>query len=185
VSRTDGCGGGGELLDGGGPDDGWDVDGCGAGEDLGGPLVRGRPVDGDGAGDLDECRDLGAPLDPEAVVDGDTDADPCDPPNGALDNCTGLLPEGARPTGCPPPPCRSNTTAAPAPSRQTISTSTATRATDTAGAGPTSPAARNAPQSGQTNSSSVSRPHLGHPVIAAYPGTSDRHVSRFLQPAAV
>jgi hypothetical protein len=187
ASRTDGwTGGGGVEL--GGVLGGWcDVDGCGA-DDVGrGGLVDGRvvvgtaEVDGWAEDDTDEVRDRDVELDgaAEDVVDAVPDTVGCalvDPdvrpgtdapgvPSGTPETSTEPLTNGiARSARCPPP--RSNTAAPPAPSRQTTSTRTATRPTDTAAAGPTSPPARNAPHSAQTNSSSATRPQRGHVVIS-------------------
>lgn len=157
------------------------VSGGELGDELGGLLVGGREleceVEGCGAADVDAARfgdvdaDLLGRAEVEAVGEGvrvrvaEVDVDGCpvgvgdgDPeltapgePSGAFESSTGLLANAAdRSTGCPPPP-RSSSAAPPAPSRQTRSTSTATRPTETAAAGPVSSPAKNAPQPAQTN----------------------------------
>ena len=174
-SRTSGVSGGelgGVLL--GGREVECDVDGCGAAE-VGAGLLDERGVELLGCADVDAVGDgvrvrvaevdvegpLATPPSARAEVDSPGE------PSGAFESSTGLLTNGidwsAR---CPPPLLLSNSAAPPAPSRQTMSTSTATRPTDTAAAGPASSPARNAPQPAQTNSSSASRPHRGHVAIS-------------------
>ena len=172
-SRTSGAGVGelgGGLL--GGRDIECDLDGCGAADVRAGRLDEGgaellgcADVDGDGDGfrvrvaevDVEGCPTPSARAGP----------DPPGEPSGALDSSTGLLTNGIDwSTWCPPPLLPSNTAAPPAPSRQTISTRTATRPTDTTVAASVSSPARNAPQPAQTNSSSASRPHRGHVAIS-------------------
>lgn len=153
-----------------------DVDGCGAAD-----VDAGRVDDGRvelGAADVERCaeavgdgvRDFVADADTESDRVGCPDADdPSSPgaPNGTLDSSTGLLTIGIDPAvRRSPPPLFNNQAAPPAPSRQTSSTSSATRPTATEVVASVSSPARNAPQPAQTNSSSASRPHRGQVAIS-------------------
>lgn len=191
ASCTLGAGPGGldAVLLGGRVDEGCvDDDGCGAGvvgvtgalelrlADGDGEAVRDRLRDGDGlaVGEVVRVRctrldDRGAgapaPVEPE--------------PSGALDNAPKLV-GAVSETALPPPPWFSSTMAPTAPTTHTSRTSSATLPTGTAAVGSSSePAARNAPQPAQTNSSSATRPQRGHVVISRI----QWHVLRPLSPS--